>query len=340
MRFFEHQRKARSQTLRLVLLFALTLVALVLAMNAALAAVWQMASGVFTGLGVWRGYPRYFFEVNTGVILLFVLGGWWLETSSLRGGGEKLARRVGAREAWPASRDEEQRLCNIIDELAIAASMKPPMAMVLPRVDAINAFAAGWDEADAVVAITQGALERLTRDELMGLVAHEFSHIREGDIRLNMRLAGMVFGLEMLFNLGRTLSELNDEGRRTVLAIPGLAIALIGSLGWLAGRILKAAVSRQREFLADARAVQFTRSKHGLAGVLHKVVQELEGTDERGGARRSFAIADPAVQHMLLVGAAADDRWFASHPPLAERIRRIEGLPSRPHALPADKPVL
>lgn len=336
MRFFELQREARSQTLRLLLLFALTLVALVLAMNAALAAVWQLASGALTGFSAWRGYPRYFFEVNTGVILLFVLGGCWLETSSLRAGGEKLARRVGAREVWPASRDEEQRLCNIIDELAIAASMKPPMAMVLPRVDAINAFAAGWDEADAVVAVTQGALERLTRDELQGLVAHEFSHIREGDIRLNMRLAGMVFGLEMLFNLGRTLSEPNDEGRRTVLAIPGFAIAITGSLGWLAGRVLKAAVSRQREFLADARAVQFTRSRHGLAGVLRKVAQELAGAGDVKRTGRSIAIADPAVQHMLLVGAAGNDRWFASHPPLAERIRRIEGVQAGPRTLPAD----
>ncbi|WP_341910003.1 M48 family metalloprotease [Polaromonas sp. YR568] len=340
MRFFEHQQEARSQTLRLLLLFAVTIVALVLAMNAALALVWQMASGALTGFSAWRGYPQHFFAVNTGVILLFVLGGWWLETSNLRGGGEKLARRVGAREAWPASRDDEQRLCNIIDELAIAASLKPPLAMVLPRVDSINAFAAGWDEGDAVVAVTQGALDRLTRDELMGLVAHEFSHIREGDIRLNMRLAGMVFGLEMLFNLGRTLCEPNDAGRRTVVAIPGFAIEIVGSLGWLAGRVLKAAVSRQREFLADARAVQFTRSRQGLAGVLRKIAQELDAAGGAARAGRSTAIVDPAVQHMLLVGTAADHRWFASHPPLAERIRRIEGLSARPHTLPADTPTL
>ncbi len=343
MRFFEHQHEARSQTLRLLLLFTVTIVALVLAMNAALAVVWQISWGALTGFGGWSAYPQHFFAVNTSVILLFVLGGWWLETSNLRGGGEKLARRVGAREAWPDSRDDEQRLCNIIDELAIAASMKPPMAMVLPRIDAINAFAAGWDDSDAVVAVTKGALDRLTRDELMGLVAHEFSHIREGDIRLNMRLAGMVFGLEMLFNLGRTLCEPNDAGRRTVLAIPGFAIEIIGSLGWLAGRILKAAVSRQREFLADARAVQFTRSRQGLAGVLRKIAQEVaQELDASGGparAGRSAEIVDPAVQHMLVV-SAADHRWFASHPPLAERIRRIEGLRPGARTLPFDTPAL
>jgi heat shock protein HtpX len=313
MRFFERQETARAQTLRLLVLFALTVLALVLAVNAALAITWRMVS---PGL---HGYPAYFFTVNTSVTLLFVLGGWWLETSALQGGGEKLARRAGAREAWPGSREAEQKFVNIVSELAIAASMKAPQAMVLPRVESINAFAAGWDDDDAVVAVTEGALDTLTRDELMGLVAHEFSHLREGDTRLNMRLAGMVFGLEMVFNLGRSMCETDDDGNRSFLALPGFAIMATGSLGWLAGRALKAAVSRQREFLADARAVQFTRSRDGLGGVLRKVAgQQAQGiTSQRS--------PDPAVQHMLLVSTAIDSRWFASHPPLAERIRRIYG---------------
>ena len=318
MRFFEAQAQAREQTLRLLVLFALTVVALVLAVNAALALTWRLMP-----LGL-SGYPAYFFSVNTGVTLLFVLGGWWLETSVLDGGGERLARQAGAREAWPASREAERRLCNIVQELAIAASMKPPLAMVLARDDSINAFAAGWDEDDAVVAVTQGALDCLTRDELMGLLAHEFSHLREGDTRLNMRLAGMVFGLEMIFNLGSSMCEPDDNGRRSFLALPGFAIKATGLLGWLAGRFLKAAVSRQREFLADARAVQFTRSRDGLGGVLRKAA---------GQAGVRAPSAHPAVRHMLLVGASGQERWFASHPPLAERIRRIYGRPMA--ALPA-----
>ncbi|MDB5742072.1 MAG: peptidase Ste24p [Polaromonas sp.] len=313
MRFFEAQEKARSQTLRLLVLFALAVLGLVLAVNAALALTWCIVLPGFVG------YPAYFFTVNTGVTLLLVLGGWWLETSVLHG-GEALARQAGAREAWPASREAEQRLCNIVGELAIAARLTPPQAMVLPREDGINAFAAGWDEDDAIVAVTQGALDRLNRDELQGLLAHEFSHLREGDTRLNMRLAGMVYGLEMVFNLGRSMCEANDDGRRSLLALPGFAIMTTGSLGWLAGRALKAAVSRQREFLADARAIQFTRSKDGLGGVLRKVA----GEAEKAGRARSL---HPAVQHMLLVGAATPSRWFASHPPLAERIRRIYGRP-------------
>ncbi len=312
MRFFEHQERARAETRQLLLLFAATVVGLVLAVNVALALTWHLLTPGMTG------YPAYFFSVNTGMTLLFVLGGWWLETSSLQGGGEKLARRVGAREAWPASRLDEQKLCNIAAELAIAASMRVPQVMVLERQSSINAFAAGWDEDDAVIAVTRGALDGLSRDELQGLVAHELSHIREGDTRLNMRLAGMVFGLELIFNLGAGMCERDENGRRSVLALPGLAILAAGFLGWLAGRALKAAVSRQREFLADARAVQFTRSRDGLGGVLRKVAS-------RQGAGDRAASFHPAVQHMLLVGQQGRAHWLDSHPSLAERIRRIYG---------------
>ena len=315
MRFFEQQRQARAQTVRLLLLFALTLLVLVVAVNAALALTWRLVA--------WQdaAYPAYFFHINTGMTLLFVLGSWWIESSNLAGGGEQLARRVGARPAkvlGPLSRlgseDAEQKFCNIVSELAIAASMKPPKPMVLDRVDSINAFACGWDQDDAVVAVTQGALDYLTRDELQGLVAHEFSHILEGDMPLNMRLAGMVSGLEMIFNLGNTMCEPDDNGSRSFLALPGFAIKATGSIGWLAGRVLKAAVSRQREYLADARAVQFTRSKDGLGGVLRKALGQ-------GDVARPL---HASVQHMLLLGPE-QERWLATHPPIAERIRRIYG---------------
>ena len=307
MRFFEQQRQARAQTTRLLLLFALTLFVLVVAVNAALALTWRLIA--------WQdaAYPAYFFHINTGVTLMFVLGGWWLESANLAGGGEQLARRVGARparELGPLSRigseNAEQKFCNIVGELAIASTMKAPTPMVLDRVDAINAFACGWDEDDAVVAVTQGALDSLTRDELQGLVAHEFSHIREGDMQLNMRLAGMVSGLEMVFNLGTAMCEPGDRGR-TFLALPGFAIKACGSLGWLAGRVLKAAVSRQREFLADARAIQFTRSKDGLGGVLRKALGQTQG---HGSAGRAL---HPSVQHMLLMGAD-EGHWRAYSP--------------------------
>jgi heat shock protein HtpX len=316
MRFFDQQEQAREQTLRLLLLFALTLLGLVLAVNLALALIWRVVA-----FGS-DAYPAYFFTVNSAMTLLFVLGGWWMETSMLDGGGEKLARRAGAREARPSISESEQKFCNIVSELAIAARMRPPLPMVLDRVDCINAFACGWDEDDAAIAVTRGALEQLRRDELQGLVAHEFSHIREGDTRLNMRLAGMVFGLEMIFGLGGRMCEADDDGKRSFLALPGFAIMAVGWLGWVAGRVLSAAVARQREYLADARAVQFTRSKDGLGGVLRKVAGQQPAFTGRGSQ-----LLHPSVRHMLLVDPSGQTSWFDTHPPLPERIRRIYGRP-------------
>lgn len=318
MRFFEHQREARAQTARLLLLFALMVGLLVLAVNGALALAWRLTVG-----GGWLGYPRYFFEVNTGGTLLFVLGGWWLESSALRhGGGEALARRLGARPVRDGTFDE-QRYANVVQELAIAAGMHPPVAMVLPRDGGLNALATGWNERDAVVAVTQGALDHLTREELQGMVAHELSHIREGDTRLNMRLAGMIFGLEMLHRLGQHLLEPDERGRRQVWALIGLALRVVGWLGWLAGHALQAAVARQREYLADARAVQWTRQRDGLGRVLRKVL----GLRRAGGVEAAAGPGDPLVRHMLLVPAHADtgNRWLDAHPPLERRIERLYG---------------
>jgi Zn-dependent protease with chaperone function len=236
------------------------------------------------------------------------------------GGGVRLAEQLGARLAQPSGDIDEQRFCNIVDEMAIASNVQRPQPMVLARDHGINAFAAGWNEDDSVVAVTQGALEHLTREELQGLVAHEFSHIGEGDTRLNMRLVGMVFGLEMLFRMGQTLFEPDTRDRRMAASLIGLAIMAAGWLGWVAGHALQAAVSRQRELLADARAVQWTRSRDGLGGVLRKILtQQKEGVETRS--------VGSVVQHMLLVANESGKvaGWFDSHPPLTERIRRIYG---------------
>ncbi|MDO9437932.1 M48 family metalloprotease [Hydrogenophaga sp.] len=321
MRFFEFQRNARGETRRLLFAFGITVVLLLVAVNAALALAWGLTWG-FWMPGPFA-YPRHFFAVNTAVTLLFVLGGWWVETSRLaEGGGVRLGEQMGARLARPSGDFDEQRFANIVDEMAISSGMKRPQAMVLARDQGINAFAAGWDEDHAVVAVTQGALTLLTRDELQGLVAHEFSHIGEGDTRLNMRLVGMVFGLEMLYRMGQTLFEPDSRDRRMAAALIGLAIMAAGWLGWLAGHALQAAVSRQREYLADARAVQWTRSREGLGGVLRKVL-----TQRRDGVVPQRA--GSSVQHMLLVAnegkGGQREHWLDSHPPLAARIRRIYG---------------
>lgn len=319
MLIFESQRDARGRTRQLLWLFVLTVLLLVLAVNAALTLAWGLTWAFWQPGGF--SLPRYFFEVNTGVALMFVLGGWWVEASRLsHGGGVALAESIGARAARPSGDLDEQRFCNIVYEMAVAAGMRPPTPMVLARDLSINALAAGWDERDAVVAVTRGALEQLTREELQGLVAHELSHIREGDTRLNMRLVGMVFGLETLFNFGHELFSPDEHDRRMVFALLGLGLMAAGWLGWVAGHALQAAVSRQREYLADARAVQWTRSRDAIGGVLRKIMgQQREGVE----ARRLGS----SVQHMLLVGnePGAVAGWFDSHPSLRERVRRIYG---------------
>ncbi len=326
MLIFESQRQARAQSRRLVAAFALTVLLLVVAVNGALALAWGVLWSFWRPFG--EAFPRYFFEVNTAVTLLFVLGGWWVETSNIASmSGQHLAEKLGARLAQGSSRFDEKRLQNIVDEMALSSGLKRPVVMVLARDQGINAFAAGWSEEDAAIAVTQGALEFLNREELQGLVAHEMGHIQEGDTRLNMRLVGMVFGLEMVYRLGESLCEPDDTGRIPHAAIFGVAIKGAGWLGWLAGHALQAAVGRQREYLADARAVQWTRSREGLGGVLRKVLtQRAEGLPLRnlGGG----------VQHMLLVSTESDKKAgrFDAHPSLEARIRRIykRAMPAMP----------
>ena len=326
MRFFEHQEQARARTTRMVVLFALAVAGTALGVHFALVLCWW---GMDFLLGpVDLGLPRGFLWVNLGVTLLLVLGGWWIEASNLKmaGGAERLARRMGAREARPSVSAAEQRLCNIVDEVCIAAHMPRPQVMVLPRHEAINAFATGWHADDAVVAVTQGALDLLTREELQGMVAHECSHIHEGDTRLNMQLAGMVHGLEMVWGFGDVVRE-----RPGMARVFGTAILWVGSIGWFAGRCLQAAVSREREFLADARAVQWTRSRDGLGGVLRKAMTQR--ADRSQPADPSFPIA---VGHLLLMGQAAErGGWLDAHPPLPTRIRRIYGRHMPPLPLQA-----
>lgn len=290
MRFRQHQDQARAATRRLLLLFLLTVLATVLAVNLVLALLWSLQTGNLLA------YPRWFFETNSVLCAAFILGGSWIETVQLRRGGAHVAQLVGAREMLVPRDGHEQRLRNVVAEMAIASGLATPRIFVLDRDEAINAFAAGWEQADSVVAVTRGALERLSRDELQGVVAHELSHILHGDARLNMRLIGHVWGLQLLYMLGRDLFDATDtHGRRSMFVLLGLGLMAVGSIGWLAGRLLKAAVSRQREFLADAAAVQFTRLPGGIGGALRKIASQ-QSTGQRGV--RSARVE--AISHMLL----------------------------------------
>jgi Zn-dependent protease with chaperone function len=314
VRFRQQQEQARTATGGLLALFALTVLFTVVGVNLALALAWRLQ------LGWVAGYPLGFFQVNTAVTLGFVLGGAWLESVRLREGGAHVATLIGGREVTRPGSPGERRLRNVVDEMAIATGLKSPRVFVLDREQAINALAAGWEPQDSVIAVTRGALDRLTRAQLQGVVAHEFAHILNGDTRLNMRLIGMVFGLQMVFNLGRTMMEPDDHGRRGPAALIGLALVAAGSIGWLAGRLLKAGVSRQREYLADAYAVQFTREPTGIGDALRKIDTQL-----RRGERLQHVNAE-VVSHLLLSSdTLLKAGALATHPSIAERLRHIFG---------------
>jgi Zn-dependent protease with chaperone function len=343
VRFRRHQEAAQASTRQLLIAFALVLLGVVLAANGVLALIYRLTFP-FTA-----GYPTLFFTTNTAVVLLFVLGGCWFEGLRLREGGPHVARLAGARELRASghgpSERQERRFAHVVAEMALASRMSPPpQAWVLARDDAINAFAAGWGKDDAVVVVTRGALERLTREELQGVVAHEFSHLAHGDTRLHMRLLGLVWGLEMVFTLGRSLSASDDQGRRSLGLLFGVGLMVVGWVGWAGGRLLQAAVSRQREYLADASAVQYTRIVHGIGGALRKIAHQAK---HRADGLRSPQAS--ALAHFYLHTPGRHfDGWWATHPPIAERLRRLYGepvelLPDDPQPAPApdeDLPLL
>jgi Zn-dependent protease with chaperone function len=326
MRFRAQQDETRRATQRLLALFALLLLALVLAVNGLLLGVWWAIGWLLS----WElALPPLFIETNTIVVLLFVLGGAWVEIHRLReGGGAHVAQWAGGRALLDARQLSERRLLNIVDEMAIASGLPRPAVYLLDREDAINAFTAGWSGDDAIVAVTQGALDRLTRDELQGLVAHEFGHIHNEDLRLNMQLLALVWGLSLVHGYGHKLLEADDAGRRSAFGLlVGPVFVAAGLLGWLAGQLLQAAVSRQRELLADASAVQFTRSREGLGGVLRKVWHQAQRREDQ------LARVPARLLAAMLLQAPAD--WLATHPPLPERLRRLYGRAVDP--LPAPR---
>lgn len=309
MDFFAGQERARRASHQLILLFALALAA----------SVGLVYLAVLPAIG-----REGWWQADIFLITLLSVGGTILIGSLIRiaalasGGGAVVAQKLGGRRVERSTTDtDERRLLNLVDEMAIASGVSVPQVFILDETEGINAFAAGNRPADAAIAVTRGALRILTRDELQGVIAHEFSHILNGDMQLNLRLLGVLHGLFMLAGAGRLL--LRNGGRadraRGVLITLGLALIAAGWIGVLAGRLIRAAVSRQREFLADASAVQFTRNPQGIANALRRIASH--GSD----------IAHPAaeeISHMLLDNGRFN-RWLATHPPLAERIRRLGG---------------
>jgi Zn-dependent protease with chaperone function len=320
MDFFAAQDEARRRTRRLVWLFVAAVATMIGGIYFALMVLFAGGNG-----GWWNGEVLVWVAVAViAVVGLSSLG----KMAGLRAGGSAVAESVGGRRLDARTADAaERRLLNIVEEMAIAAGVPVPAVYVLPDEDTINAFAAGFTPDDAAVGFTAGALRQLNRDELQGVVAHEFSHILNGDMRLNIRLIGVLFGILVLSVLGQTLLRASFAGRRRqskeegsaamLFAAVGLVLLVAGSIGVFFGRLIQSAVSRQREYLADAAAVQFTRHADGLAGALRKI--GAAGSQVRHPHSQDVAHLFFANGLPLSLGG-----MLATHPPLEKRIRALD----------------
>jgi Zn-dependent protease with chaperone function/uncharacterized tellurite resistance protein B-like protein len=334
MNFFEAQERARKSSRLLVWWFALAVIGVILVIYLCAIVAWQMSSynsqGIYvvtkaSDLAWW--YPEFFLwtAVIVGSVILI---GSLTKLSQLSGGGNIVAKKLGGRAVEPDTTNlYERRLLNVVEEMAIASGVPIPEVWIMDGESGINAFAAGTDPANAVIGVTRGTLERLNRAELQGVIAHEFSHILNGDMKLNIRLMGWIFGLVMISVVGRFLMESirhfrgsrdskNSGGLILALLVGGLIIWAVGSVGVLFARMIQAAISRQREFLADASAVQFTRLPDGIAGALKKI----GGFPEHG---RIMAPAAAEARHMFFAGSSLNS-VMATHPSLEQRIKAID----------------
>ncbi len=341
MDFFEAQARAKQRTSRLIAFFMIAVAGMIAAAYFAAIFLLQFtgeeppARAIYGSLdprsqtfALWQ--PDVLGLVASGTLLIVGLASLfkWLSFSA---GGSAVAESVGGRRVDPHTTEfKERRLLNVVEEMAIASGIPMPAVFLLEDEPAINAFAAGLTTADAAVAVTRGTLEKLNREELQGVIGHEFSHILNGDMRLNLRIAATVFGILVIGLAGRGLlwslrgtrtssRDKNGGGLIFVLIGAGVALFVIGYVGYFFGRIIQAAVSRQREFLADASAVQFTRNPNGLSGALKKI-----GGYALGSTMESSKSA--AIGHFFFAQGFRSNfgGLWATHPPLDERIRAIE----------------
>lgn len=316
--FFGQQERARKATGKLVVLYALAIVAIIGCIYTTIELLLAAADE--------RGAPHWeaLVAVTAGVLVV-VFAAMGFKTMQLRSGGGKVATLLGGRRIEPDTQDPlERQLRNLVEEMAIASGVPVPEVYVLDQETGINAFAAGWSSSDAAVAVTRGCLEQLDRDELQGVIAHEFSHVFNGDMRLNIRLMGVLFGILCIATIGRIVvravgnsrGSSDKKGGAAAVLVVGLVVMAVGYLGVFFAHLIQAAVSRQREYLADASAVQYTRNPRGIGLALAKI-------GGLGAALRSPQT--DSASHMLfadgmkrLLGGA-----MATHPPLEQRIERV-----------------
>ena len=325
MDFFAYQDAARKRTSALVAFFVLAVALIIVSVYIVCVLVILIlnAKGE-TNIALWQ--PHLFLWVSVVTAAVVLIGTLW-KIFELRGGGPAIARMLGGRLIAPDTKDRnERKILNVVEEMAIASGIRVPPVYLLASEPRINAFAAGFSTADAGIGIPRGAIQNLSRDELQGVIGHEFSHILNGDMMLNIRLMGFLHGILLLAMIGygvlRGASRVRGRNAGAVVLLGlviGLSLMAIGWIGVFFGRLIKSAVSRQREFLADASSVQFTRNPGGITGALKKIGGMV------GGSRLESSNAEDASH--LFFGNGIKTSFFnllSTHPPLDERIRRFD----------------
>ena len=333
MNFFEHQEKARKQSRWIIAAFIGVTLLIILVIDA-LVLLTMGSQGMLLsselGVPTMNIFDPEIWVANSKVLIMcsLIVGGIIGISSmgkivSLRRGGGKVAQNLGGMIVTPDTKDPlRRRLYNVVEEIALASGVPVPEVYVMENEPGINAFAAGYSPADAAVAVTQGCLEKLSRSELQGVIAHEFSHIFNGDMRINIKMMGVIFGIMVIAILGRKflvtsryrVSSSRDKNGGGIVMI-GLALMVVGYIGLFFARWMKSALSRQREYLADASAVQFTRDPDAISGALKKIAAYQHSS--------YLSVDGEEVSHMLF-GSGTRSLMFATHPPLVDRIKRLE----------------
>lgn len=329
MDFFEAQDRAKRNTGKLVVLYLLAVIGIVFSIYMISLLIIQWQFNDFGG-GLWS--PVWLTVVTVTVLITIVIG-TLTRVAQLRKGGSAVAELLGGRRLDPSTTDlNERRLMNIVEEMSIASGMPVPDVYVLDDEENINAFAAGFNTMDAAIGVTRGALEQLSRDEMQGVIAHEFSHIFNGDMRFNVRLIGVLNGILLIHVMGmvvmrsvmysgRSRSRSSKDGGGNaviVVVLVGLSLVIIGYIGMLFGRMIQSAISRQREYLADAAAVQYTRNPDGLAGALSKIASKRKGGEIKDGHAMEMS-------HLFFASSfhSLFDKLYSTHPPVDKRIKAI-----------------
>ncbi len=323
MDFFANQDQARKHTKVLVFYFVIAVLCIIASVYIASVLIFYGVNAKQTvgtpppELVLWD--PKLLLTVVLGTLGVVIMGSLY-KTAALAKGGGAIAEALGGQLINPnTTQADERKLCNVIEEMAIASGVPVPKIYVLDDEKGINAFAAGHTPNDAAIGVTRGCMTLLNRDELQGVIGHEFSHILNGDMRLNLRLIGVIFGILCLAVIGRVLIYSRSRSREgnNPLMFLGLALIVIGAIGVFFGRLIQAALSRQREFLADASAVQFTRNPPGLSGALQKI----------GGVGSKLESAHAGEASHMFFGNGMGKSFLgalATHPPLDQRIRAID----------------